>query len=246
MIKFTNIRFLLLQIVAHLSLASVLIFGSWIQIITTFIVFVSITLFASTVTYHRLLSHRSWNAPYWYEVFGTILGIFSFTGTPITRTLAHRYHHAHTDTEKDPHSPRILGPYLTYFPMLTEKKLNPILVRDLLNNSFHMFIHNYYFNLILATVALSLLILGPMWTVSLFVAPGALCWNNISICNIFCHYGKDGDAIKHNKLLAFLTFGEGYHKHHHDKPKDPNFGGKEFDIGYAVIKLFERKIDGSV
>jgi len=243
MIQFTNFRFLLLQTIAHISLLGVLIFGSWLQITITFLLFIFITLFSSTVTYHRLLSHRSWNAPYWYEILSTLLGIFSFTGTPITRTLAHRYHHAYTDTEKDPHSPRILGPYLTYFPMLTEKKLNPILVRDLLHNKFHMFVHNYYFNLIIATVVLSLTVIGFMWTLVLFVAPGALCWNNISICNICCHYGKHGDAIKHNRLLALLTFGEGFHKHHHAHPKDPNFGGKEFDIGYAVIKFFEKKVN---
>lgn len=241
MIQFTNRRFLMIQLAAHSALIYILIFGSLIQIVTTFLIFISITLFASTVTYHRLLSHRSWNAPYWYEVFGTLLGIFSFTGTPITRTLAHRYHHSYTDTDKDPHSPRILGPYLTYFPMLTEKKLNPMLVRDLLHNKFHMFIHNYYLSIIFAVVATSILVFGLTWTLSLFVAPGALCWNNISICNIFCHYGKKDDNIKQSKFLALLTFGEGYHKHHHDHPNDPNFGGNKFDIGYAVIKLIERR-----
>lgn len=246
MIQFTNYRFLLLQIIAHISLLVVLVFGSWIQIATTIGIFFFITLFGSTVTYHRLLSHRSWNAPYWYEVFGTVLGIFSFTGTPITRTLAHRYHHAYTDTIKDPHSPRILGPYLTYFPMLTEKKLSPMLVRDLLHSKLHVFIHNYYLNIILSVIVLSTLLFGWMWTIVLFVAPGALCWNNISICNIFCHYGKEGDDIKQSRFLALLTFGEGFHKHHHESPNDPNFGGKQFDIGYAVIKLFERKQHGNI
>lgn len=241
MIKFTNIRFLMLQLVAHLGFFVLLWYGNIIQIVTTVIIFCAITLFASTVTYHRLLSHRSWNAPRWYEIFGTILGIFSFTGTPITRTLAHRYHHAYTDTDRDPHSPKILGPLLTYFPMLTEKKLNPVLVRDLLHDKFHMFIHTYYLTIIVVTVLLSVLIVGPLWTLALLVAPGALCWNNISICNIFCHPWNETEHIKQNKFLAFMTFGEGYHLHHHTVPTDPKFGGNNFDLGYAVIKLFERK-----
>jgi stearoyl-CoA desaturase (delta-9 desaturase) len=194
------------------------------------------------MVYHRLLSHRSWNAPYWYEIFGTLLGIFSFTGTPITRTLAHRYHHAYTETNKDPHSPRVHGVLLAYLPMLKYEKLNPLMVRDLLNHKFHRFIHENYLNIIITTLITSLLLFGFIWTVVLFVAPGALCWMNISICNIGCHWGKDSDPIKQSKLLAWLTFGEGYHKHHHDKPNDPNFGNDNFDIGYFFIKLLEKKL----
>jgi stearoyl-CoA desaturase (delta-9 desaturase) len=183
------------------------------------------------------LSHRSWNAPYWYEIFGTLLGIFSFTGTPITRTLAHRYHHAYTETNKDPHSPRVHGVFLAYLPMLKYEKLNPLIVRDLLNHKFHRFIHENYLNIIITTLLTSLLLFGFIWTVILFVAPGALCWMNISICNIGCHWGKDSDPIKQSKLLAWLTFGEGYHNYHHNKPNDPNFGHGKFDIGYFFIKL---------
>jgi stearoyl-CoA desaturase (delta-9 desaturase) len=193
------------------------------------------------MVYHRLLSHRSWNAPYWYEIFGTLLGIFSFTGTPITRTLAHRYHHAYTETNNDPHSPRVHGIVLAYLPMLKNEKLNPLIVRDLLNHKFHRFIHENYLTIIITTLLTSLLLFGFIWTVVFFVAPGALCWMNISICNIGCHWGGDNDPIKQSKLLAWLTFGEGYHEYHHDKPNDPNFGNGKFDIGYFFIKLLEKK-----
>jgi fatty-acid desaturase len=237
----TNKRFLILLIISHLGFVGLMIFGSILQIAIAILVSMFITLFSSTIVYHRLLSHRSWNAPYWYEVFGTVIGIFSFTGTPITRTLAHRYHHAYTETTKDPHSPRVHGVFLSYLPMLKDEKLNPVLVRDLLNHPLHRFIHENYLNIILTTIACSLIIIGPLWTVTLFIAPGTLCWMNISICNIGCHWGKGDDPIKQSKLLAWLTFGEGYHKHHHDVPNDPNFGKDKFDIGYFFIKLLEKK-----
>ena len=239
--KLTNIRLFILLLVSHFGLMFTLIFGSWTQIMSTFFLFFIITLFASTMTYHRLLSHRSWNAPRWYEIFGTILGIYSFTGTSITRTLAHRYHHTYSDTDKDPHSPRVLGFFFAYFPMLKEKKLNPILVRDLLNDNLHMYVHQHYLNIILSTFLISWLLFGFGWTVSLIIAPGALCWMNISICNIGCHWGVTGDQIKQSKLLAWLTFGEGYHRYHHAYPNNPNFGGDKFDIGYFFIKLLEKK-----
>lgn len=237
----TNNRFLALLIISHLCFVGLLLFGSIAQIATTFGIAMFITLFSSTIVYHRLLSHRSWNAPYWYEVFGTIIGIFSFTGTPITRTLAHRYHHAYTETKKDPHSPRAHGVFLAYLPMLKKEKLNPLIVRDLLNHKLHRFIHENYLNLIMLTIGTSLLLFGFVWTVVLFIAPGTLCWMNISLCNIGCHWGKGDDPIKQSRLLAWLTFGEGFHKHHHDQPNDPNFGNGSFDIGYFFIKLLEKK-----
>lgn len=237
----TNNRFLILLILSHLGLMTLLVIGTWIQIFVAAFIAGFITLFSSTIVYHRLLSHRSWNAPYWYEVFGTIIGIFSFTGTPITRTLAHRYHHAYVETENDPHSPRVHGVLLAYFPMLKNKKLNPLMVRDLLNHKFHRFIHENYLTIILTTVLISLITLGFIWTVTLFVAPGALCWMNISICNIGCHWGKDNAPIKQSKFLALLTFGEGYHLYHHQFPTNPNFGNGKFDIGYFIIQLLEKK-----
>lgn len=237
----TNNRFLALLIFSHLCFVGLLFFGSMTQIVTTVGIAIFITLFSSTIVYHRLLSHRSWNAPYWYEVFGTIIGIFSFTGTPITRTLAHRYHHAYTETKKDPHSPRAHGIFLAYLPMLKKEKLNPLIVRDLLNHKLHRFIHENYLNIILLTLGTSLLLFGFVWTIVLFVAPGTLCWMNISLCNIGCHWGKDDDPIKQSRLLAWLTFGEGFHRHHHDQPNDPNFGNGSFDIGYFFIKLLEKK-----
>ena len=237
----TNNRFFALLILSHIGLIYLLIVGTWVQISITILISMCIVLFSSTMVYHRLLSHRSWNAPYWYEIFGTLLGIFSFTGTPITRTLAHRYHHAYTETNKDPHSPRVHGVLLAYLPMLKYEKLNPLMVRDLLNHKFHRFIHENYLNIIITTLITSLLLVGFIWTIILFVAPGALCWMNISICNIGCHWGKNNDPIKQSKLLAWITFGEGYHNHHHDKPNDPNFGNGSFDIGYFFIRLLEKK-----
>lgn len=236
----TNYKFFVLVIISHLSLAYILIFGSWLQIITSFLIFVLITLFSSTILYHRYLSHRSWKPPRWYVIFATILGIFSFTGSPITRTLAHRYHHAYTETKKDPHSPRVHGIFLSYFPMLKNEKLNPIFIKDLLHDNFYNFIHKNYLNIIFLTCCIGFIFLSINWTISLLIAPGALCWLNISLCNILCHWGKNDDPIKQNKLLAWITFGEGYHKHHHDKPTDPNFGNGNFDPGYAVIKLISK------
>jgi fatty-acid desaturase len=53
--------------------------------------------------YHRALSHRSLKLTKWLERVLVTVGLPA--GTPIQWAGNHRYHHAHTDTQRDPHSP---------------------------------------------------------------------------------------------------------------------------------------------
>jgi fatty-acid desaturase len=53
--------------------------------------------------YHRILSHRSLKVPLWLERTLVVIGLPA--GTPVQWAGNHRYHHAHTDTPLDPHSP---------------------------------------------------------------------------------------------------------------------------------------------
>jgi fatty-acid desaturase len=53
--------------------------------------------------YHRVLSHRSLRLPLWLERALVTLGLPA--GTPIQWAGNHRFHHRHSDTALDPHSP---------------------------------------------------------------------------------------------------------------------------------------------
>jgi fatty-acid desaturase len=74
---------------------------------------VTVSLFALTyyllaglgvnLAYHRVLSHRSVRLSRWLERVLVTIGLPA--GTPVQWAGNHRYHHAHTDTELDPHSP---------------------------------------------------------------------------------------------------------------------------------------------
>jgi len=55
------------------------------------------------LAYHRALSHRSLKLPKWLE--RTLVTIGLPAGTPVQWVANHRYHHAHADTDLDPHSP---------------------------------------------------------------------------------------------------------------------------------------------
>jgi fatty-acid desaturase len=58
---------------------------------------------AVNLGYHRLLTHRSLTVPKWLERLLVTLGLPA--GTPVQWVGNHRFHHAHTDTPLDPHSP---------------------------------------------------------------------------------------------------------------------------------------------
>jgi fatty-acid desaturase len=53
--------------------------------------------------FHRMLTHGSLRLPKWFE--HTIVAVGLPAGTPIQWVANHRYHHRHTDTTLDPHSP---------------------------------------------------------------------------------------------------------------------------------------------
>jgi fatty-acid desaturase len=60
-----------------------------------------------TIGYHRLLTHRSFQTPKWFEHFLAILGICCMQDTPARWVCVHRMHHVHSDEIPDPHSPRV-------------------------------------------------------------------------------------------------------------------------------------------
>jgi stearoyl-CoA desaturase (delta-9 desaturase) len=58
-----------------------------------------------TLSYHRQLSHKSFQTPKWLEYALAYCGVIAVEGDPIEWVSSHRYHHLHCDTPLDPHSP---------------------------------------------------------------------------------------------------------------------------------------------
>ena len=61
--------------------------------------------FGVTIGFHRMLTHRSFEAKPWLRATFAILGSMSVQGAVIHWVADHRQHHAFTDEEGDPHSP---------------------------------------------------------------------------------------------------------------------------------------------
>ena len=70
----------------------------------TFVIAVLLAGLGNTVGYHRLLTHRSFKTSRPVRYLWTLLGAV-YSGSPVLWVGLHRFHHARSDTDEDPHSP---------------------------------------------------------------------------------------------------------------------------------------------
>ena len=59
-----------------------------------------------TVGLHRLLTHRSFSTSRFMERLLALLGALAFQGGVIDWVVVHRLHHANSDSDRDPHTPK--------------------------------------------------------------------------------------------------------------------------------------------
>ena len=65
------------------------------------------------VGFHRLLTHRAFSCPLWFEHTVAIVGAACAQFSPAYWVAIHRRHHHYTDVEQDPHSPN--SPIKSFF-----------------------------------------------------------------------------------------------------------------------------------
>lgn len=225
-------------IVPMILLISYLIFvyGITLTSIISFIVsYVIIYIYGTSLFYHRYWSHRQFHCHPWLVKFFTVAGLFGLNNGPVLYTLVHRYHHQHTDTDLDPHTP-LKGRWFAFMGWLFQKNPPPLplrLIKDLLHddNAWVLKVDAYKIYIIHAGVLLSLLI-DPKITIGLIFGMFSGLLIELLI-NAFAHNVKTKKAMNTHPIITWLTAGGTLHEHHHDKSavcsKD--------DPGYYFVKL---------
>ena len=224
---------LLFQIAAHLSIIPMIMYASLSQWAISLFVYFLTGCLGMTMTYHRLLSHKSWTAPTWLARLFTLFATIGLTGSAISWVAVHRLHHRYVDTDRDPHSPTFKGQFTAHWLSM----FAPVHVKysvDLLRDGFLKFQHNNYFKINLL-YGLIIYLIDPMAVVYAWLFPAMILWNGgSSIVSISHRNGNPHD----DTALAVMVWGEGYHKHHHDKPGDSRFG--KYDLGGLLINVFKK------
>jgi len=213
---------------------------------TVFVIYSVLACFGMSMTFHRLLTHRSWVAPTWFYYFGTLCGHFGAVGSSLTWTAVHMQHHRHVDQEGDPHSPYVMSPIRAQWGSM----FSPVNVKrsPLLKSTFHVGLHKTYWLTYMVLLIPPFLRLDFYVFVTIFIVPVVVLWNAGSFINTVCHTPFLGyrnyatsDRSCNNALLGILVFGEGWHNNHHAVPGS-YFGKKwwELDIGGEIIEAIRK------
>jgi stearoyl-CoA desaturase (delta-9 desaturase) len=184
---------------------------------------------AITAGYHRLWSHRTYNAHWTVRLFFMLFGAMSLQNSILIWSSQHRTHHRFVDdVDKDPYSAKRgfwfshMGWILRDYPSGVNDFSN---ARDLERDPMVMFQHRYYLPLALfMNIAFPLLLgwaVGDVWGVFLLAGLLRLVINHHCtwFINSLAHmWGSqpytDENTARDNGALAFFTFGEGYHNFH--------------------------------
>ena len=238
------------QLAAHISIIPMIMFASGYHYAIALLVYVITGLIGVTVTYHRLLSHRSFVAPMWFEYFGTLCATWGIVGSSLGWCSNHLQHHRYSDKPNDPHSPHQMPWWkVQWFSMFSEQLM---IAPSLARSKFHMLVHKHYFH-ILFGIVLVLALIDPFAIVYSLLFPSMVLWNAGSLINNVTHLVgyrpyETSDKSTNNIILGYLVFGEGWHNHHHKYPRSYRFCEKwwEFDPGFYIIKLVKKDDENKV
>ncbi len=203
-------------------------------------------MFGITGGYHRLFTHKSYDAHPLFRYLLILFGTSTLEGSVIDWCSTHRMHHIYdgNDIDLNPypiekglfhaHFFWIKGDYLT-------KKYNELLnntIKKMSNNEWKNDIHiinhqhKYYyiygpsFTIIFPILFEYYLLNSPFnYSITITLLRTIIVWHSTWAINSLAHYvgnkpyDKEISAIN-NHMCSIIAFGEGYHNYHHRFPKD--------------------------
>jgi fatty-acid desaturase len=215
-----------------------------------------LTVIGVNIGFHRLLTHRSFQTPKPVEYLLTLLGSLANQGGAIQWVATHRIHHAHSDVEGDPHSPRdgawwahMLW-WMPFDPILDDAAQRHRYVKDLARDPVHRFLDRCQVPALLM-LAVMLFVLGEVWGgVGLSWLVWGICvrmtltyhvtWLVNSASHMWGYRSYETkDRSRNLWWVALLSFGEGWHNNHHAFPRSARHGLRwwEVDLTYVMIRL---------
>lgn len=236
----------------HVLTVVALFFWSWPAIITALVLYWVAGSLGIGMGFHRLITHRGYKTPKVIEYFLVLCGTLALEGGPIQWVTTHRIHHAHTDKEGDPHTPRDgrwwshIGWILTPTALLQDPAQLTRYAPDLMNQRFYRWLNRFYY-VPLAVLGVGLLAFGgwkvALWGVFLRVTVGL---HSTWLVNSATHlWGTrrflTRDDSKNSWWVAALSFGEGWHNNHHAHPRAAKHGlaWYEFDLNWYGIRTLQ-------
>ncbi len=215
----------LLIITSHIGSLIVFKTGLSLGAVAWIISLYLIRMLATTGIYHRLLTHKSYRAPAPILWVGSVVAAAAGQMGPSWWKAHHLNHHLYADTYQDPHSPytptqNVGGFYWSQGGWLLSPQFFPVdLPPDVEKDVVLRVIDRLHFVPLVALGAISYRIGGLEYLGAFFLST-TLLFHGVQTVNSLSHISGDqpfytDDHSRNNRLVAFLTLGEGWHNLHH-------------------------------
>ncbi len=217
-------------------------------------ILIQVAVFSTTIYLHRCATHKAISVhPAVEWLFKCALWLT--TGQCTKEWVAvHRKHHAFTDEEGDPHSPKLegfwqvqLGNVYYYIREVKNTDVVARYARDIKDGWSDRYMFNHGLLGLGVGTTLLVLIVGPVigvWWTLLAAAIHAVMFVFVlsSSINGLCHhtgYRNFPNTATNIRTLALITGGEGLHNNHHGYPRSPKFSFKpsEIDPAWPIIRV---------
>lgn len=193
-----------------------------------------LTGFGITAGYHRLFTHRSYEATPLLRLILLLLGAGAFQGSVKWWARGHRAHHRYTDTNLDPYDARkgLFYSHIGWLLMKPRRKTGFVDISDLEHDKYVQWQSRHISALnVLMGIVVPCLVCGLGWgdyRGGFFYAAilRQVIVHHATFCvNSLAHYlgdtsFDDRHTPRDHFLTAFVTLGEGYHNFHHEFPSD--------------------------
>lgn len=229
--------------------------ASWLFIALFLLISTQLTIFSVTLYLHRSQAHRGVD---FHPALAHFFRFWSWLTTGmITKewVAVHRKHHAHCETEQDPHSPQIVGIRKVFFEGVELYRVATANQADMdkygrgtPDDWMERHVYAKYSSLgptLMAVICVALFGVGGMaiWAAQALWIP---IWAAGVVNGIGHWWGyrnfETADTATNLIPWGFWVGGEELHNNHHAFPSSAKFALRkfEFDMGWAVIRVCEK------
>jgi len=255
----------LIHLLAMLALVPWLF--SWTGVVLVFAGHYCFGMLGLTLGYHRLLTHRGFACPKWFEHFLAILGVCCLQDTPARWAAVHRKHHQYSDESPDPHSPLVSFLWGHFGWLVVENRQHSRVdfyeryARDLLRDPFYLrlergglwfwiylghavvfFLAGFAFGWATTQTLLGGLQLGLsvlVWGVFVrTVLVWHVTWSVNSLSHIWGYRNYETtDNSRNNWLVGLVAHGEGWHNNHHAQQRAAAHGHRWWECDLTFLTI---------
>jgi len=221
----------------------------WPEVIVFLAIWLAVGI-SVTAGYHRLFTHKTYQAAWPVRLFYLVFGAAAFENSVLNWAADHRVHHSNVDHDRDPYNIQ-KGFWWAHIGWIfyVNEPVPQTVVRDLLEDPLVRWQHRWYKELGMAVAfgiplavglatgrVLGCLLIGGVLRV-------VISHHGTFFINSLCHmvgrqpYSREHSA-RDSAVMAVLAFGEGYHNYHHSFPFDYRNGIRRWHFDPAKWLIY--------